>query len=76
MTTATFVLIALFFGYHVGQIRIKEQMKKVAYMKNFDIHYYAPTTRSTTDDFKNGFCDGMTYIVEEVTNEHLTYWRR
>lgn len=72
MTVATFVMIAIFLGYHVGRIRLKQQMKKVAYMKHFDMKQESLNIRS--DIYENGFCDGMTYIVDEVTNEHLTYW--
>lgn len=73
MTIASLVIIAMFFEYHVGRIRIKEQVKKAAYMKHFDMKQESLDTRLTI--YENGFCDGMTYIVEEVTHEHVTYWR-
>lgn len=43
-----------------------------AYLKQFNMRQ--ESRNALFSSYESGFRDGMTHVVEEVTNEHLTYW--
>lgn len=73
MTVIILMALMLFVGYQVGCVHVKEKLKMTAYLKQFNMKQESRNT--VFSSYESGFRDGMTYVVEEVTNEHLTYWR-
>ena len=71
MTVLILMIVMLLFGYQMGRIRFEERLKKIAYCKHFDI---AQTDLHLNVPFNAGLCDGMTYLVEEMTGDKLMYW--
>lgn len=72
MIVVILMALMLFVGYRVGCIRIKEKLKMTAYLKQFNMRQ--ESRNALFSSYESGFRDGMTHVVEEVTNEHLTYW--
>lgn len=70
--TPFLVFLGLLLAYYLGRLEVKLDLKKIAYKKRSKMSENDPRLLS---DYNKGLCDGMKYLVEEVTNEYLRFWR-
>lgn len=61
-----FLCISL--GGYLGGHRVKSNLKKVAYLKEFDIRL-----SHASPEQKRWFAEGMRYVVTEVTHDDFYY---